>query len=179
MLLAVPVIVFAMTAAIVLMKQGTEGTVAGKVSNPKEAAGAFSNEVLISIRSVKAIPSLLLLKLDQFDEKLEDILPMAKKTALGAGLGLGGIFFAIFTVMYPLGLWFGAKRLEKGDLGIDAFFQCFVCCSLYVMLLSLSVCVCTQFGVMMGAGGLGQIGPAFSDIVKAQVGANKLFAIQV
>ena len=37
----------------------------------------------------------------------------------------------------------------------------------------------TQFGVMMSAKALGQMGPAFSDIVKAQVGANKLFAIQV
>ena len=133
MMLSVPVIGFSVFVMATLMKQGTEGAVDGKVSNPKEAAGAFSNEVLISIRSVKAIPSLLLLKLSEFDEKLQDILPMATKTALGAGLGMGGIFFALFTVKYPLGLWFGAKLMERGDLEIAAFFQCFVCYALFAI----------------------------------------------
>ena len=133
MLLVVPVIGFSVFVMASLMKQGTEGSVDGKVSNPKEAAGAFSNEVLISIRSVKAIPSLLLLKLSEFDEKLQDILPMATKTALGAGLGMGGLWFASIAVKYPVGLWVGAKLMEKGDLGIDAFSHCFVCYTLYTI----------------------------------------------
>ena len=133
MLLVVPVIGFSVFVMASLMKQGTEVSVDGKVSNPKEAAGAFSNEVLISIRSVKAIPSLLLLKLSEFDEKLQDILPMATKTALGAGLGMGGLWFASIAVKYPVGLWVGAKLMEKGDLGIDAFSHCFVCYILYTI----------------------------------------------
>lgn len=112
-------------------KQGAGGGLKGnaekKEMDPRAVAGAFSNEVLLSIRSVKAMPCLLRMKLKEYDEKLADILPMAKKISLGMGLSLGGMFFAFLGVMYPLGLWYGAKLVDEGTIGIDDMFLCMVC----------------------------------------------------
>merc|ERR1719361_191959 len=105
------------------------------------------------------MPTLLQHKLKEYDEKLEDILPMAKKISMGMGLGLGGMFFAFLGVMYPLGLWYGAKLVDEGTIGIDDMFLC-------------------MFAIPIGGMSLGQLGTANGDIVKARVGANKLWAIQ-
>ena len=130
MLIVVPVMGFIGVIIGKIMAEGAGGGVKGedteKELDPKEVAAAFSNEVLISIRSVKAMPSLLQLKLKEYDEKLEDILPMMKKTAVGEQLGFGMMWVGMFCVTYPLAIWFGGKLVDDGSITIGEFFECFV-----------------------------------------------------
>merc|ERR1719474_1489289 len=144
-------------------KQGAGGGLRGedttKKVDPRGAAGAFSNEVLVSIRSVKSMPSLLRQKLAEYDEKLADILPMDRKSGMGFGLAAGGMMFAFLAGMYPLALWYGGKVVDDGTVEIGDMFLC-------------------MFAIPFGALSLGQIGTAMGDIVKARVGGNKMLAVK-
>ena len=109
-----------------LQKKGAGGGLQKSELDPRAAAGAFSNEVLISIRSVKAMPTLLRQKLSEYDEKLADIMPMAKKQAMGNGLSVGLMYFAFLAGMYPLALWWGCRLVDEGTIGVAEMFLCLV-----------------------------------------------------
>eukprot|EP01083_Nonionella_stella_P191993 710120_1 len=148
-------------------KQGTAGGAShgvgddndDKKADPTELAGLFSNEVLISIRSVKAIPILLASKLKEYEQKLEDIVPYVKKRSLGIGLSLGGMFFAFLGAMYSIGYWYGGKLVDNGTIEIGDMYLC-------------------MFALPIGAMSLGQLGTANADIVKARNAANKFFSLK-
>lgn len=95
--------------------------------DPKAVAGAFTNEVLLSIRSVQAMPSLLKYKLKEYDQKLADILPMEKRMGLGQGMGIGATNFAFLGVMYAVGMWYGGKLVDQGTIDSGDMFLCLVC----------------------------------------------------
>eukprot|EP00486_Rosalina_sp_Unknown_P004417 CAMPEP_0201568932 /NCGR_PEP_ID=MMETSP0190_2-20130828/10301_1 /ASSEMBLY_ACC=CAM_ASM_000263 /TAXON_ID=37353 /ORGANISM="Rosalina sp." /LENGTH=1342 /DNA_ID=CAMNT_0047990649 /DNA_START=38 /DNA_END=4067 /DNA_ORIENTATION=- len=167
LLAVVPLFVVVGIISASFEKQGVGGGVRGdddddndkKKVDPVEAAGSFSNEVLISIRSVKAIPVLLESKLKEYNDKLQDIIPMAKKKSLGMGLGLGGMFFAFLGVMYSVGYWYGGKLVDDGKIEIGDMYLC-------------------MFALPIGAMSLGQLGTANADIVKVRHAANKLFMLK-
>eukprot|EP01084_Bolivina_argentea_P166491 289031_1 len=145
-------------------KKGAAGGLRGDDSNQKKddpvaAAGSFSNEVLVSIRSVKAIPMLLEDKLREYKEKLEDIVPAAKRQGLGMGVSLGGMFFIFLGVMYSLGYWYGGKLVDEGEIEIGDMYLC-------------------MFALPIGAMSLGQLGTANADLTKARNAANKFFALK-
>jgi len=144
-------------------KQGIAGGVRGddkkKNADPNEIAGAFSNEVLVSIRSVKSIPILLQSKLEEYKEKLADIIPSAKKQSLGVGLSLGGMMFAFIGAMYSVGYWYGGKLVDKGTIEVGDMYLC-------------------MFALPVGAMSMGQMGTAASDIKKAVHAANKIFTLK-
>ncbi len=160
----VPLFVVVGVISAMFEKQGLAGAGAdddgNKKTDPTEAAGLFSNEVLISIRSVKAIPILLQSKLEEYKQKLEDIVPFAKKKALGMGIGLGGMFFAFLGCMYSIGYWYGGKLVDNGTINIGDMYLC-------------------MFALPIGAMSLGQLGTANGDVVKARTAANKFFRLKV
>merc|ERR1719474_1338441 len=67
--------------------------------------------------------------------------------------------FAFLAGMYPLALWYGGKVVDDGTVEIGDMFL-------------------VMFAIPIGALSLGQIGTAMGDIVKARVGANKMFAVK-
>merc|ERR1719167_420102 len=69
------------------------------------------------------------------------------------------MFMAFLGVMYPIGLWYGGRLVDKGTIGINDMFLC-------------------MFAIPIGAMSLGQLGTANADITKARVAANKLFAVK-
>eukprot|EP01084_Bolivina_argentea_P017915 33397_1 len=127
--------------------------------DPITTAGAFSNEVLISIRYVKAIPILLESKLEEYKHKLEAIIPIAKKKGLGKGTSLGGMYFAFFSVMYSLGYWYGGKLVDNGIINIGDMYLCMFC-------------------LPFSAISLGQLVTANADITKTRNAANKFFRLK-
>ena len=104
---------------------------------------------------MKSIPTLLQSKLDEYKEKLEAILPAAKKSALGLGLSLGGMFFCFLGVMYSVGYWYGGKLVDDGTIEFGDMYLC-------------------MFALPIGAMSLGQLGQGIADISKATHAANKL-----
>jgi len=130
-----------------------------KADDPTSNAGAFSNEVLLGIRSVKSIPVLLAHKLEEYKLKLAAIIPQVKKTSLGMGLGLGGMFFSFLGAMYSIGYWYGGKLVDEGTIDIGDMYLC-------------------MFALPIGAMSLGQLGVANTDLGKARASANKLFALK-
>jgi len=147
------------------MQQQSQGTKETKdVSDkknlpPEEQCGAFANEVLQSIRSVQAMPVLLDSKLEEYQTKLLDLVPFAKKAGLGAGIGWGGMMFSWLAIMYALGFWYGGRMLDDGKITLGDMYLCI-------------------FAIMTGGMAIGQFGTANQDVVKASVSANKFFAIK-
>jgi len=161
LLLLVVVPYFAGLGAVLAYFQnaGTGGEDAGKEVDPKAAAGAFSNEVFLSIRAVKSVPCLLQQKLREFSDKLADLLPFTKKQALGVSLGAGGFPLGMSAVLFGVGFGVGGKWLQNDKIEILDMLMCL-------------------FNIGFGAMSLGQIVPALSEIGKARLSANKLFALQ-
>eukprot|EP01084_Bolivina_argentea_P166490 289030_1 len=95
-----------------------------KKNDPIAAAGSFSNEVLVSIRSVKAIPMLLEDKLREYKEKLADVVPAEKRKGLGIGVSIGGMFLIFLGVMYSVGYWYGGKLVDEGTIEIGDMYLC-------------------------------------------------------
>ena len=91
---------------------------------PEEQCGAFANEVLMSIRSVQAAPVLLDAKLKEYQAKLADLIPFAKKGGLGIGIGWGGMMFAMLGIMYSLGFWYGGRMLDEGRITPGDMYLC-------------------------------------------------------
>jgi len=126
---------------------------------PDEKCGSFTNEVLISIRSVQAAPALLEAKLREYQTMLEERVPVAKKSSLSMAIGIGGMFFCMFAVMYATGYWYGGRMMDNGRITLPEMFLCLL-------------------AIMTGGMALGQLSGPSSDITKASVSANRFFAIK-
>jgi len=163
MLSAVPFMALAgvFSAKLQAQSQGSKETkdASDKANlSPEELCGAFANEVMLSIRSVQAMPVLLEAKLVEYKRKLDDLIPFAKKKGLGIGIGVGGMFFVWFAMMYSLGFWYGGRLIDQGRISFGDMFLCI-------------------FAISTGGMSLGQFAAAIQGVVTASVSANKFFAI--
>mmetsp|Transcript_28880 Transcript_28880/g.45725 ORF Transcript_28880/g.45725 Transcript_28880/m.45725 type:complete len:778 (-) Transcript_28880:104-2437(-) len=136
------------------LMQGT-----GKDADPFSSAGSFSNEVLVSIRSVQAAPKLLVAKMQEYNDVLQVAFPIARKRSVIIGFGIGAMMFGMFGVMYSIGLWYGSRLVDNKTITIGDMFACY-------------------FSFMIAGMALGQLGSVGEDIQKCQLAANKLFTLK-
>ena len=153
LLACLPVIV------IVGIIQGKLFAGSGEKSDPFTNSGSFSNEVLVSIRSVQSSPLLLASKINQYKEALNAAFPIARKRATVIGFGIGAVLFGLFGVMYSIGLWYGSKLVDDKTITIGDMFGCY-------------------FSFMIAGMAIGQLGSVGEDIQKCQISANKLFNLK-
>ena len=125
----------------------------GQNVDPFVKAGGFSNEVLVNIKTVVAMPKLTKSKIAEYANELSQAYPIAKKRALSMGIGVGGMLFGMFGVVYAIGLWYGSRLVDSGDIKIGDMFGCY-------------------FSFLMAGMGIGQLGSVANDLKAADMAAN-------
>ena len=125
----------------------------GQNVDPFVKAGSFSNEVLVNIKTVVAMPKLTESKILEYASELSKAYPISKKRALSMGVGVGGMLFGMFGVVYSIGLWYGSRLVDDGTINIGDMFGCY-------------------FSFLMAGMGLGQLGSVANDLKAADMAAN-------
>ncbi|PWA03710.1 hypothetical protein BB558_000121 [Smittium angustum] len=119
-------------------------------------SSAIANEALSSMKTVMAFNGQKR-ELKRFDENNADIGILEIKKAKNLGLGLGGIFFVVFT-MYSLGFWYGAKLIRERESKPEAVLNVF-------------------FALIIGGFSLGGCAPGVSAVTTARGAAATVFEI--
>ncbi|OMJ07536.1 Multidrug resistance protein 1A [Smittium culicis] len=119
-------------------------------------SGSIANEALSSMRTIMAFNSQPR-ELKRYNDSIDDAEKSELKKAKALGLGLGGMFFFIYSI-YSLGFWYGAKLIRNGDMTAETVLNVF-------------------FALIIGGFSLGGAAPSLSAITSARGAAANVFDV--